>query len=219
MLTLHHFDRSPFCFKVRIVLAEKKVPHRLVVPENKNEDPAFAKLNPFRLTPVLQFEDGRTLYESTIINEYLEEAHPSPPMLPKDPYERARLRLLEDTTDLYLYPAVRAFTQAQFDYAPPILTRKKADRVDHKQLEEGRMKIAGHLLRLEETLGKAPWFGGDLFSLADAGLVPLLTGSLRLLKILPDPKLPRLGAWIDRVLERPSVRHAAPKEPARIQEA
>jgi glutathione S-transferase len=219
MLTLHHFDRSPFAFKVRIVLAEKKVPHRLVVPENKNEDPAFAKLNPFRLTPVLQLEDGRTLYESTIINEYLEETHPTPPMLPRDPYERARVRLIEDTTDQYLYPAVRAFTQAQFDYAPPVLTRKKAEQVDHKQVEEGRMKIAGHLLRLEETLGSRRWFGGENFSLADAALVPLLTGSLRLLKILPDPKLPRLNAWVVQVLEHPSVRQAAPREPARIQEA
>jgi glutathione S-transferase len=66
----------------------------------------FARLNPFRLTPILQLEDGRTICESTAINEYLEETHPNPPMLPKDPYERARIRMLEDSTDLYLYRAL-----------------------------------------------------------------------------------------------------------------
>ena len=71
MLKLYNFERSPFGWKVRIVLAEKKVQYEAIAPENKNEDPAFARLNPFRLTPVLQLEDGRTLYESTVINEYL----------------------------------------------------------------------------------------------------------------------------------------------------
>ena len=46
MLKLHHLDRSPFGWKVRIVLAEKDVPHELVIPDNKSEDAAFAKLNP-----------------------------------------------------------------------------------------------------------------------------------------------------------------------------
>ena len=80
MLKLWHLDRSPFGWKVRMVLHEKNIPHQVVAPENKNEDPAFAKLNPFRLTPVLELEDGRSIYESTIINEYLEQAYPDPPI-------------------------------------------------------------------------------------------------------------------------------------------
>src|SRR5213593_4751146 len=101
MLKLHNFDRSPFCWKTRLVLAEKKVPFEAVVPKNKAEDPEFARLNPFRMTPVLELEDGRTVYESTVINEYLEEVHPHPAMLPRDPYQRARVRMIEDTTDQY----------------------------------------------------------------------------------------------------------------------
>src|SRR5438128_2121726 len=119
MLKLHNFDRSPFGWKVRIVLAEKKVPYETVIPENKGEDPAFARLNPFRLTPVLQLEDGRTIWESTVVNEYLEEAYPTPAMLPKDPYERARVRMIEDSTDQYFYSALRGFTMSQFEWAPP----------------------------------------------------------------------------------------------------
>ena len=61
MIKLYYLDRSPFSWKVRIVLAEKNVPYDATVPEKKNEDPAFARLNPFLLTPVLQLEDGKTL--------------------------------------------------------------------------------------------------------------------------------------------------------------
>ena len=219
MLKLHHFDRSPFAWKVRIVLAEKNVPFEPIVPQNKNEDPAFARLNPFRMTPVLQLEDGRTIYESTIINEYLEEAHPKPAMLPRDPYERARVRMIEDTTDQYLYAAIRSLTAAQFEYAPPYLIRKKAEQVDHKGLEESRIKIHEHLARLERELKGGTWFGGEIFSLADAGLTPALTGSLKLHGFLPDPKYPGLAAWAGRIAARPSCRAAAPKEPTTIKEA
>ena len=138
MLKLYNFERSPFGWKVRIVLAEKQVQYEAIAPENKNEDPAFARLNPFRLTPVLQLEDGRTLYESTVINEYLEEVYPNPPMLPRDPYERARVRMIEDTTDQHFYQVLRGLTVSQFEYAPPYLIRKKADQIDHKLLEELR---------------------------------------------------------------------------------
>src|SRR4029453_16207987 len=125
MLKLHNFDRSPFGWKVRIVLAEKKVPCETLAPADKSESPAFGKLNPFRLTPVLELEDGRTIYESTVIGEYLEEAYPTPAMLPKDTYERARLRMLEDTTDQYVMQALREYRNALYKNAPPSLFPKK----------------------------------------------------------------------------------------------
>ena len=219
MLKLYAFDRSPFGWKVRVALAEKKVPYQMIVPENKNEDPAFARLNPFRKTPVLVLEDGRTIYESTVINEYLEEVHPQPPMLPKDPYERARVRILEDTFDQYFYPTIRDLTNSQFDYQPPVLFRKKADKVDHKLLEESRIKVHEHLQRLEAELEGRTWFGGEIFSLADAALIPAITGNLKVLGVLPDPKYPRLGDWTARVMARPSCKAAVPKEMPTIKEA
>jgi glutathione S-transferase len=218
MLKLHHLDRSPFGWKVRIVLEEKSVPYRLVVPENKSEDPAFLKLNPFRLTPVLELETGATIYESTVINEYLEDAFPEPAMLPKDPYERARIRMIEDTTDQYLYAALRDFRMSQFEYAPPFLVRKRADEVDHKLLESSRMKVHEHLTRLESDLAGRTYFGGSMFSLADAGLVAPLTASLKLLGVLPDKRYPLIAAWSSRVVERSSYAASAPKEPLRIRD-
>ena len=218
MLKLHHLDRSPFGWKVRMVLEEKGVPYQLVIPENKSENPAFHKLNPFRLTPVLELEDGGTLYESTVINEYLEEAYPAPPMLPKDPYDRARIRMIEDTTDQYVYVALRDFRSSQFEYAPPFLVRKKADEVDHKLLESSRVKLHEHLTRLESELAGRAYFGGAMFSLADVALAPPLTASMKLMGVLPDKRYPLIAAWSARVVERSSYIASAPKEPLRIRE-
>ncbi len=218
MLKLYAFERSPFGWKVRVALAEKNVPYEVIAPENKNEDPAFARLNPYRKTPVLQLEDGRTIYESTVINEYLEEAYPKPAMLPKDPVERARVRMIEDTFDQYFYPAQRDFTNAQFDYQPPTLVRKKADKVDHKLLEESRMRLHEQLQRYEQELKGRAWLGGEIFSLADAAVIPSFTMSLQVLGVLPDPKYPKIGDWVTRAMARPAYKKVAPKEPVRIKE-
>lgn len=218
MLKLWHLDRSPYCWKVRMVLQEKNVPHELVVPVNKNEDQAFAKLNPFRLTPVLQLTDGSTIYESTVINEYLEETYPDPAMLPRDRWERARVRMIEDTTDQYLNTVMRAYRSSQFEYAPPFLIRKAQGQVDHELLESSRVKLHEHLARLESELAGRTYFGGAMFSLADVALVPALTSSLRLLSVLPDKRYPLIAAWSARVVERASYVASAPKEPLRIRD-
>ena len=141
MLKLYHFDRSPFGWKARLVLAEKNVPYEGIVPENKSEDPAFAKMNPFKLTPVLVLENGKAVFESTVICEYLEDAHPSPAMLPKDAYERARIRQIEDATDQYLYPAIGGVRKSQYEWVAPHLIPKPADQVDHEMLEQSRVKV------------------------------------------------------------------------------
>ena len=149
MLKLYAFDRSPFGWKVRIALAEKRVPYTAVVPENKNEDPEFGRLNPFRMTPVLVLEDGRSVYESTVLNEYLEDAYPEPPMLPQDPFERARIRMLEDTTDQHVLPAVRELLLTHVEYTPPKLVRKRPEKVDLSAREAAEHKVHGHLQRLD----------------------------------------------------------------------
>jgi len=216
MLKLHNFDRSPFGWKTRVVLAEKKVPYAVVVPENKSQDPAFGRLNPFRLTPVLELDEKRVLYESSVINEFLEEAYPEPPMLPKDPYDRARVRMIEDTTDQYFLPAIRDLRETQFDYQPPLLVRKEG--IDPKAVEKASARVHEHLARLEGELSGRTWFGGEIFSLADAALVPALMGSLPLLGLLPDSRYPNLEAWRKRVEGRPSFAASKPKEPLRIRD-
>ena len=216
MFKIHHLDRSPFAWKVRMAIAEKNIPCAFVVPENKNENPAFAKLNPYRLTPVLELEDGRTLYESTVINEYLEDVYPQPALLPKDAFERARIRLLEDTIDQYVYTAGREYRASLYEYAPPFLVPKPESTIDLKALEAARSKMHTELARLERELEGRKWLGGEQFTLADVAMTPLVTGSLKLMGLLPDARYPNLAAWAARVVERPSWAVSAPKEPLRI---
>ncbi len=218
MLKLHAYERSPYGWKTRIVLAEKNVPYTLQIPENKAEAPEWAKLNPFRLSPVLELDDRRTIYESTVVNEFLEEAYPDPPMLPKDPYERARIRMLEDSTDQYVMPSVRALVTTQFDSQPPFLVRKEVGRVDSAAVDVALLKVHTHLARLESELTGRTWFGGSIFSLADAALVPPLLMTLPVLSVLPDTRYPNLAVWAHRVSERPSYAASKPKEPTSIRE-
>ena len=81
------------------------------------------------------------------------------------------------------------------------------------------MKLPAHLARLEEELKGKTWFGGDVFSLADATLAPTLTMSLKLHGILPDAKYPNIAAWTERISARPSYKATIPKEPLTIKEA
>ncbi len=218
MLKLHDLDRSPFCWKVRLVLAEKGIPCEIVTPQDKANDPVFGKLNPFRLTPVLELGDGRTVFESTVICEYLEDAYPDPALLPHDAYQRARIRMIEDTTDQYLYPAVRGWVTSQFNYEPPVLRRKPATEVDEKLRDESRGKIERHLDYLESVLGDGRWFGGDTFSLADCSLAAPLAGAMRLHQFLPGDRWPKVSGWAARITDRSSFVRTAPKLPTRIEE-
>ena len=216
MLRLWHLDRSPFGWKVRMVLAETSVPHELVVPKDKNVSEEFGRLNPFRLTPVLEVGPGKVLYESTVICEYLEDAFPAPALLPRDPWERARVRLLEDVTDQYVYPAMREYRATLFEYAPPFLVPKDAASIDRAKVDAALAKVRDHLDRLERELEGRPWFGGADFSLADVALAAPITSTMELLGVLPDEAYPRLAAWATRIKARGSYAATAPKEPLRI---
>lgn len=217
MLKLYHLDRSPYGWKARFVLEEKKIPYEGIVPQNKSEDPDFAKLNPFRLTPVLVLEDGRAIYESTVIAEYLEEAFPERALLPKDLYERARVRLLEDVADQYVGQAMRELRATLFDYRPPKLNRRPEGEVDAAALEAARRKVHDNLHRLEGELQGRSWFGGSMFSLADVALATFLLGWIEWMGVLPDPhRYPNLAAWRGRIQERPAYEASKPKEPPQI---
>ena len=94
MLTLYDAPRCPYCARVRIVLAEKDVPYETVVVDLSDRPAWLLEHNPpDGRVPVLE-EDGWVLPESAVVDEYLEERFPEPPLLPADPGERAAARLV-----------------------------------------------------------------------------------------------------------------------------
>jgi len=164
----------------------------LAKKEQKN--PEYLKMNPYGKVPVLT-DDGTVLYESLIINEYLEEKYPTPALLPKDPAKKAKARILTD------------YGMAHFDSPYQKLRMelmKDAKEQSQPIIDGAKADLKKLLQRFEEELGEQEYLLGD-FSLVDANLIPRFT-RLEGFGILPDPSLPRLGKYMERMKARPSVK-------------
>jgi glutathione S-transferase len=195
-ITLYHDTPSSNSDRVKIALAEKGlswdgVRVRLANREQKKAE--FLQLNPYGKIPVL-VEDGKVLFESCIINEYLDEKYPNPPLMPKDPYLRGRGRVL---VDYALNFAHEPYWALRGEMRNPEAAR------DATIIEQKRQSLADLLLYLETALGDKLYFLGDL-SLTDIAIVPRFLRT-EAYGALPAPSLPRLGAWLKRMKERPSV--------------
>jgi glutathione S-transferase len=195
-ITLYHDTPSSNSDRVKIALAEKGLSWegmrvRLANKDQKNAD--FLRLNPYGKIPVL-VEDGKVLFESCIINEYLDEKYPNPPLMPKDPYLRGRGRVLVDYALNFAHEPYWALRGEM---------RKPEAARDATIVEQKRRSLADLLLYLETALGDKLYFLGDL-SLTDIAIVPRFL-RMEAYGALPAPSLPRLGAWLKRMKERPSV--------------
>ena len=196
-IKLCDFPSSPNCQRVKVVLEEKKLAYEKIPVDLKKMEqkkPEFLKLNPYGKVPVL-IDDATVLYESLIINEYLDEKYPETPLMPKDQGKRAKIRILID------------YGMNHLD--SPYQTIRKEAMKDEKErnqeaIEKARKDLKSLLQRFEREIGDQPYLAGD-FSLLDAALIPRF---LRLegMGVLPDPSLPRVGQWLNRMKERPSVR-------------
>ncbi len=203
-IKLYDFLSSPNCQRVKVVLEEKKLPYETIpvdLRKMEQKKPEFLKLNPNGKVPVII--DGETvLYESRIINEYLEDQYPESPLMPKTPARRAKIRLLID--------------YALTDIIPPHQRIREQMVKDEKErdpavIESAKRELIDMLRRFEIELGDQPYLAGD-FSLLDAAVVP------RFLRheewnVLPDPSLPCLEKWLQRMKDRPSVQSIMPSPP------
>jgi glutathione S-transferase len=197
MLKLYDFKSSPNCQRVKVVLAEKNLTYEIVPVDLRKQEqkkPEYLKLNPYGKVPVLT-DDFTVLYESLIINEYLNEKYPDPPLMPKDPGGKAKARILID------------YGMAHFDSAYQKLRMElmKDPKEQSQPIIDGAKSDLKKLLqRFEDEIGDQPYLMGD-FSLVDANLIPRFT-RLEGFGVLPDPALPRLGKYMERMKARPSVK-------------
>jgi glutathione S-transferase len=182
--------------RVKIALHEKGLPYARITLNLANKDqksPEFLKLNPYGKVPVID-DDGHILFESCIINEYLDEKYANPPLMPKDPYLRGRGRVLIDYALNYTHESYWAL-RAQM-LKPP-------GARDAAIIEEKRRSLRDRLQYLEDALSNSDYFLGEL-SLTDIAIVPRAL-RMETYGALPSPSLRRLGAWLQRMKERPSV--------------
>jgi glutathione S-transferase len=195
-IKLYDFPSSPNCQRVKVVLEEKKLPYETIhvdLRKKEQKKPEFLNLNPNGKVPVII--DGATvLYESRIINEYLEDQYPEPPLMPKTPVRRAKIRLLIDYALTDLIPPHRRLREQ--------IVKDEKER-DPAVIESVKGELIDMLRRFEYELGDQPYLAGD-FSLLDAAVVPRFL-RLEEWNVLPHPSLPRLGKWLQRTKDRPAV--------------
>ncbi len=183
--------------RVKVALQEKGLPYERVTLNLAKKDqkrPEFLKLNPYGKVPVID-DDGQILFESCIINEYLDEKYPNPPLMPKDPYLRGRGRVLVDYALNYAHEPYWALRGE--------MLKLEAER-NAAVVDEKRQSLRELLRYLEDALADKNYFLGE-FSLADIAIVPRFL-RMETYVALPAPTLPRLGDWLKRVKDRPSVR-------------
>jgi glutathione S-transferase len=198
-MKLYGVLQSNFTAKVRIVLHEKGLLDDVelvpVPPDGPGAD-AYRAINPLGKIPALEV-DGAVIVESEVINEYLDERFPKPPLLPADPLGRARVRVVSRFHDLYLEPALR------------VLYPRGNAAVDPALVEARLPEVCERFDQLEGMLGE-PWAAGETFTLADCALAPTMLFASLLMRVMRRPAVAegraKVREWWQVVRTRPSVR-------------
>jgi glutathione S-transferase len=235
MIELYHNDMSVCAQKVRFALAEKKLSwkgHHLNLRAGDQQKPEYLKLNPNAVVPTL-VDNGAVIIESTVINEYLDDAYPEQRLRPADVAERARMRLWTKQLDESVHAATSVVSSAiAFRYQklaigmealeefhkkmPDPVKREKSwenitKGVESRFFAEAVKRFDKLLADMENSLTESPWLAGKEFSLADIGYAPYVTRLDHLqLQFLWD-KRPHIPAWYDRLRERRSYTEALEK--------
>jgi len=209
---LFGFWRSLATFRVRIALNLKGIVPDEVIDVNlmqgKQREEAYRKVNPQMVLPALVDGDGLVLFQSLAIMEYLDETHPNPPLLPKDPRARAR---------------VRGLAQIVACDSHPLLVPRVREYLEHelKLDEPSRLKfihnwIGAALRALETNLASSKETGrcchGDAITIADICLVSQATGaSFYKYDMAPFPTVRRI---VDTCMQNDAFARAHPlKQP------
>lgn len=201
MIKLYTFPPSTNSRKVRIALLEKglefeRINIDLSKREQKNSD--YLKIHPFGQVPALD-DEGFIIYDSTVINEYLEDEYPYPSLMPKDSEGRARARLMEDFRDTHFNPYFVHLIQEM---------RKPEGERDAQRIDNARAEITRAFDRTESELNGNEYLAGP-FSLADIAFMSNIELLDRFAIPVDGNKYKNTVAWIARLKARPSFAASA----------
>jgi glutathione S-transferase len=192
---LFSFEACPYAQRTRMVLIEKGIEFDLVEIDLFNRPAWFRDVSPYGKVPVLR-HDGRAIYESAIINQYLDEAFPEPPMMPADPFGRAQARIWMDYCETRFLPATH---------------RLMAERSDPGKTTANRDKLTEVLRFIEHEalrkLGDGPFWMGARPTLVDFQFLPFFERFAVYEELAgahwPED-CPRLRQWYQVLAERSS---------------
>ncbi len=200
MTRLYHVPLSPFCRKVRLTLAEKKIEVELVEERYWEQSADFLRRNPAGKVPVLKI-DNRTLSESQAICEFLEETAPEPRLMPRDADGRYEVRRLcawfddkfhAEVTSKLLYERVNKKVMGQ-------------GYPDSKNVKSGAGRIKYHLDYMSWLLDQRRWLAGDQMTLADLTAAAHLS-SLDYISDVDWNRSQNVRDWYAKIKSRPSFR-------------
>jgi glutathione S-transferase len=194
---------------VRLVLAEKAVPYELVevevfAPSGPPRD--YLERHPFGRMPAFE-HDGFRLYETGAIARYIDEGFAGPVLQPAAPRDRARMNQIISLLDSYAYRPLVWDVFVERVRAPA-----QGRRPDETRIAAALPKLETCLDALVELMADGPYLAGAQMTLADLHAAPmfiyarLASDAARLLR-----RRPALDAWLDRLIERPSI--AATRSP------
>ncbi len=199
MLKLCGFHVSNYHNKVRLALLEKGIPFEEDANCRPSQKEEWLARSPIGKVPILELDGGRRIAESEVICEYLEEAYPQKPLLPKDPYERAKVRELVTFIELHLELVARRLYGPLFFGAPPLQEDVKA--AIEKDLAKGARA-------LKAVAKFDPYIAGPDLTLADCAAfvsLPLVTLVTKLAfgRDFLD-ELPKMKPYLRMLGERPA---------------
>lgn len=195
-MKLYEHPLSPYAQKVKLALYEKNIPFESAIPNIlAGGDAEFRAVSPRREVPVLVDGDAK-IFDSTIILDYLEDAYPTPPMLPKAAVERARVRMIEEVCDTY-YEAINWAM-----YEVRVFGRAKGDVADRLIARCGQ-QIAGVNAYLDRELGDREWFNGAAFGWGDVSVFPVVNAAA--FNGFAPKDGSKLAGWLARAQARPSA--------------
>jgi stringent starvation protein A len=185
MMILYSGTACPFSHRCRIVLYEKGMDFEIRDVDLHDKPEEIAAMNPYNRVPIL-VERDLTLYESNIINEYIDERFPHPQLMPADPVMRARARL-------FLYN----FEHDLFSHI---------DDLEHgttKAAEKARVIVRDNLTQIAPIFAKQKHMLGEDYSMLDVAIAPLLWRLEHYGIQLPKQGLPILK-YAERLFSRPA---------------
>ncbi|HNQ03700.1 MAG TPA: glutathione S-transferase [Thiobacillaceae bacterium] len=192
---------SPFVRKVRIVAAEKYIDYELVVDVPWSEDTQVPDFNPLGKVPVWVMEDGKTLFDSRVIVEYLDSISPAGHVMPKEPRPRILVKRWEALADGICDAAALIFMEK----------KRPAGQQSPDWIRRQLGKLHAGLRVMSEDLGQLNWCTGEVFTLADIA-VGCTLGYLE----FRFPELdwrrahPNLSELFDRLMQRPTFKDTVP---------
>ncbi|WP_068115702.1 FtsZ-binding protein FzlA [Tropicimonas marinistellae] len=201
MNRLYHVPLSPFCRKVRLVLAEKKIEVELVEERYWEQDAEFLRRNPAGKVPVLRM-GGRTMSESQAICEYLEEVAPEPALMPRKPESRYEVRRLCAWFDDKFHHEVTA--NLLYERVNKKIT--KQGYPESRNVKAGSKAIKYHLDYMSWLLDQRRWLAGDTMTLADFAAAAHIS-ALDYISDVDWNRSANVKDWYAKIKSRPAFRN------------